>query len=117
MSEDRIGERTCLVACLDCGKFFHFSDLNGKWCEECFEIGLHKDMNEHFDEFFKKEMGREKMKISETVSDTEKIKRLESALDEATHLLEIIENSTSSFKQRVEKTLAKIELILNGVMD
>lgn len=52
-----------------------------------------------------------------TLSDAEKIKRLKSALDEAITTLEVIENSTSSFKVRAEKTLAKIELILNGVME
>jgi len=51
----RIGEKSCLKKCEDCGKFFHYLE-GGRWCEECFDIGLAKDMNEHFDNFLKEEM-------------------------------------------------------------
>ncbi len=27
-----------------------------KWCEDCFDAGLTKDMNDHFDNFMKQEM-------------------------------------------------------------
>lgn len=52
---DKIGEKSCLVKCKDCGKFFHFHYC-GEWCEDCFEKGLHKNMNEHFDNFIKEDM-------------------------------------------------------------
>lgn len=52
---EKIGEKSCLVKCKDCGKFFHFYYI-GEWCEDCFDKGLHKDMNEHFDKFIKDDM-------------------------------------------------------------
>ena len=37
--------------CRDCGKIIHslaFHTGNEKWCEECFDKGLTKDMSNHF---------------------------------------------------------------------
>ncbi len=56
MSE-KIGEKSCLVKCKDCGKFFH-ELYCGEWCEECFDNGLHKDMNDHFERYFREEIER-----------------------------------------------------------
>jgi hypothetical protein len=30
--------------------------MEGRWCAECFEDGLHKDMNDHFENFVKQEI-------------------------------------------------------------
>lgn len=37
-----------LVKCKDCGAFYDPFNMTGDWCEDCFEKGLHKDMNDHF---------------------------------------------------------------------
>ena len=54
-----VGEKSCLIQCDDCKQWFHFLDV-GRWCEECFEKGLHKDMSEHFDNFVRPEMDEPK---------------------------------------------------------
>lgn len=54
MSE-KIGDKTCLIRCKDCGKMFHFLEFD-KWCEECFDKGLHKDMDEHFKNFVEQDL-------------------------------------------------------------
>lgn len=45
--------------CKDCNKFFNSIDMHGDWCEECFEIGLHKDMNDHWEKYWREEMEKE----------------------------------------------------------
>lgn len=54
---DKIGEKSCLKQCQDCKKYFYYLE-GDKWCEECFDIGLCKDikdMNDHFDNYMKEE--------------------------------------------------------------
>ena len=46
--------------CEDCKKMFYHLEGN-RWCEECLEIGLQKDMNEHFENTIKTEMEEIKM--------------------------------------------------------
>lgn len=45
-----------VAKCKDCGGMFDTFSMQGKWCEDCFEIGLHKDMNDHFKNFIEQEM-------------------------------------------------------------
>lgn len=55
---EKIGEKSNLNKCEDCGKFFHY--LNGdRWCDDCFEKGLHRDMNDHWDNFWKNELTKD----------------------------------------------------------
>jgi hypothetical protein len=42
---------------------FDTRDMQGAWCEECFDIGLHKDMNEHFKNTVEQELKEMKEKI------------------------------------------------------
>ena len=51
---ERIGG-TAMIKCADCGKFILASDQS-KWCEECFDKGLCKDMDEHFKNFVKADL-------------------------------------------------------------
>jgi predicted amidophosphoribosyltransferase len=55
MTELKIGEKSCLLQCEDCKEFFYELEYNSKWCEDCFDKGLHRDMNEHFANYFKQE--------------------------------------------------------------
>lgn len=45
-----------LGKCKDCGELFDTYFNHGPWCEDCFEKGLHKDMNDHFKNFVDTEM-------------------------------------------------------------
>ncbi len=57
MKDEKIGEKSCLKQCEDCKKFFHFLEGN-RWCEDCFDKGLAKDMNDHWDNYWKEELGK-----------------------------------------------------------
>ena len=47
----------CTIAkCKDCGGLFDTFSMQGEWCEECFDIGLNKDMNDHFKNFIESEI-------------------------------------------------------------
>lgn len=46
------------MKCADCGVEIHPESMHtgrDKWCEDCFEKGLCKDMSDHFDNFIKQE--------------------------------------------------------------
>jgi hypothetical protein len=62
--DEKIGEKSCLKSCQDCGKFFHYLEFD-KLCEDCFEKGLHKDMNDHWDNYWKNEMKQDKQSCEE----------------------------------------------------
>lgn len=44
--------------CQDCKGWFSIHMTEGflKWCEDCFEKGLTKDMDDHWNNFFKEEL-------------------------------------------------------------
>lgn len=42
--------------CADCGKYIPTAFMEGKWCEDCFDIGLKADMHEHFVYSVKKDL-------------------------------------------------------------
>jgi hypothetical protein len=48
-----------MKTCKDCGiEISEYCSHTGceQWCEDCFDAGLTKDMNDHFDNFMKQEM-------------------------------------------------------------
>lgn len=48
-----------LVKCKDCGVEISADATHTgheKWCEDCFDKGLHKDMDDHFNNFVKNEI-------------------------------------------------------------
>lgn len=45
-----------LERCADCGQLTHPLGMEGQWCEDCFEKGLNKDMDDHFKETIRREM-------------------------------------------------------------
>lgn len=47
-----------MKVCQDCGVEIHIEASHTgceKWCEECFDIGLHKDMDEHWKNYWDQE--------------------------------------------------------------
>jgi hypothetical protein len=42
--------------CTECGKLFYQLE-HDRWCEDCFDKGLSKDMNSHWDNFWEEELG------------------------------------------------------------
>lgn len=74
--DDAIGKNTFLLKCQDCGQFFHFLE-GDKWCEDCFEKGLHQDMNDHFRNFVEQEMTEDK--------NPDEARRIEAAAEEFEH--------------------------------
>lgn len=48
-----------LARCKDCDEMFDILSMQGEWCEECFEKGLHKDMNDHWENYWREEMAQE----------------------------------------------------------
>lgn len=52
-----------MKTCKDCGCKIHPEATHTgceQWCEDCFDNGLHKDMNDHFKNFVRKEMEEQK---------------------------------------------------------
>lgn len=46
------------MKCADCGiKLSDAADTGNKnWCEDCFDKGLHKDMNSHWNDYWKNQL-------------------------------------------------------------
>lgn len=42
------GEQSRLAKCKDCEGLFNAFSMQGQWCEDCFDKGLIKDMDDHF---------------------------------------------------------------------
>ncbi len=54
-----------MKTCQDCKR--EYSELSNhtgkdKWCEDCFDKGLHKDESDHFDKYFEGEFKELEMK-------------------------------------------------------
>lgn len=59
MSEKRSTNKARRKPCEYCGVEIHplaNHTGNERWCEDCFEKGLHKDMSDHFDNYMRQEL-------------------------------------------------------------
>jgi hypothetical protein len=48
-----------MIKCQDCGVDIHpeaFHTGHEKWCEDCFDKGLCKDMNDHWNPYWEQEL-------------------------------------------------------------
>lgn len=52
-----------MKTCKDCKKQVH-EFYAGEWCEDCFDNGLHKDMNDHWNDYWKKELQKCKQQLN-----------------------------------------------------
>lgn len=56
----------CTIAkCKDCGRLVDTFSMQGAWCEDCFDRGLIKDMDDHFRNTIKSEMEEAKRRDGE----------------------------------------------------